>query len=256
MSLTSTKPLTLSSLSSFKDSLISSTKNTINNITDGANDLLTSEIRTPSFGSTSTSNPTIISSASESSGSFFSSMTWQTWIIIILVLALLGLNIFTYLAKGTAELTQLIDTIFGPILKLFGYATIQTTKQVIEKGTDGINAVSNTAVSGLDKLEKAASGKQAESSLPVQNANDDNSIDHWQENPLDKALHNAQLGGDQSVEPDEANSNIQYSGKSGYCYIGDSNGVRTCAKVGVNDTCMSGDIFPSNEICINPNLRV
>jgi hypothetical protein len=25
--------------------------------------------------------------------------------------------------------------------------------------------------------------------------------------------------------------------------------------VGPNDTCMSGDIFPSQDICVNPSLR-
>jgi hypothetical protein len=26
--------------------------------------------------------------------------------------------------------------------------------------------------------------------------------------------------------------------------------------VGMNDTCMSGDIFPTSAVCVNPNLRV
>lgn len=43
--------------------------------------------------------------------------------------------------------------------------------------------------------------------------------------------------------------------KIGYCYIGSDNSVRTCAKVGLGDVCMSGDIFPSRDICINPSLR-
>jgi hypothetical protein len=37
--------------------------------------------------------------------------------------------------------------------------------------------------------------------------------------------------------------------------VGEDRGIRTCAEVGVNDECMSGDIFPSQELCINPNLR-
>lgn len=255
--LPSTQPLSLSSLSSFKDSLISSTKNTITSLTEGANNIITNgtdSISGSSIGISSTSNST----STSDTGSFFSNITWQTWVIIILILALLGLNIFTYLAKGTQEITSLLDTIFGPILKLFGFATLETTKQVIQTGAEGakagINIVAGTAVSGINKVEQVATGKQAESSIQGTNATDI-SIDGWQENPLDKALHNAQMDREQ-VEPDEANSNIQYSGKAGYCYIGDSNGVRTCAKVGVNDSCMSGDIFPSNEICINPNLRV
>jgi len=241
--LPSTQPLSLSSLSSFKDSLISSTKNTITSLTEGTNDIFTS-------GTSGTSD----------SGTFFSNISWGTIIILILVLALLGLNIFTYLAKGTQEITSLLDSIFGPILKFFGYATLQTTKQVIETGAEGtkagIDIVAGTAVSGINKIEQVATGKQAQSSIQGGSATDI-SIDGWQENPLDKALHNAkQEYANEQVMPDEANSNIQYSGKSGYCYIGDSNGARTCAKVGVNDTCMSGDIYPSNEICINPNLRV
>lgn len=251
--LPSTQPLSLSSLSSFKDSLISSTKNTITNLTEGASDIFTSGNNTDSITGSSIG----ISSSSSSSNS---GISWQTIIIIILILALLGLNIFTYLAKGTQEITSLLDTIFGPILKLFGFATLQTTKQVIQTSAEGtkagINIVAGTAVSGINKIEQVATGKQSQSSIQGTSATDI-SIDSWQENPLDKALHNAkQEYANDQVMPDDSNSSIQYSGKAGYCYIGDSNGVRTCAKVGVNDTCMSGDIYPSNEICINPNLRV
>ena len=44
--------------------------------------------------------------------------------------------------------------------------------------------------------------------------------------------------------------------KSGYCYVGKDRGHRSCVKIDENNTCMSGDIFPSQEICVNPNLRV
>jgi hypothetical protein len=55
---------------------------------------------------------------------------------------------------------------------------------------------------------------------------------------------------------DDANSVIQKRGKSGFCYIGEDNNVRTCIEVGKNENCMSGDIYPSMAICMNPNLRV
>jgi hypothetical protein len=41
----------------------------------------------------------------------------------------------------------------------------------------------------------------------------------------------------------------------GYCYIGKNNNVRNCAKVSSKNKCMSGDIFPTMDLCINPNLR-
>tara|TARA_Y100000780_G_C13694281_1_gene420776 strand:- start:3155 stop:3556 length:402 start_codon:yes stop_codon:yes gene_type:complete len=51
-------------------------------------------------------------------------------------------------------------------------------------------------------------------------------------------------------------SNDEISGKRGYCYIGTDKGYRSCIYVGRNDTCMSGDIFPTMDVCINPKLRV
>ena len=55
--------------------------------------------------------------------------------------------------------------------------------------------------------------------------------------------------------PIETTSVGQTNLKSGYCLIGDVNGTRTCLKVGENDTCMSNKIYPSLEICRDPNLR-
>jgi hypothetical protein len=46
------------------------------------------------------------------------------------------------------------------------------------------------------------------------------------------------------------------SSKSGWCYIGEDRGFRSCIDVGENDKCMSGDIFPTSDICVNPNLRM
>jgi hypothetical protein len=56
--------------------------------------------------------------------------------------------------------------------------------------------------------------------------------------------------------PDDATSNTQSSkSKSGYCYIGEDRGFRSCIQVSPNVQCMSGEIFPSMDICVNPNLR-
>lgn len=43
--------------------------------------------------------------------------------------------------------------------------------------------------------------------------------------------------------------------KSGFCYIGEDRGFRSCVHVKSGNKCMSGDIFPTQAICINPNLR-
>ena len=44
--------------------------------------------------------------------------------------------------------------------------------------------------------------------------------------------------------------------KNGWCLIGNDKGYNSCVKVGYNDYCMSGDIYPTKDICLNPSLRL
>jgi hypothetical protein len=44
--------------------------------------------------------------------------------------------------------------------------------------------------------------------------------------------------------------------ENSYCYIGTENGQRECTNAYAGDVCMSGQIFPKMEICINPRLRI
>ena len=234
-----------------------------------------------------------IATRSVSSGSsvidFFTSITWQTWLIIVLILAFLGINIFSYLASGTQETIHIFggvfDKIFAPILQLLGYQTLETTKQTVQTSATGAKAgvdmVANTTTSAINVIETTASktnsgtntntntntnikGQNAPSSLSVNNSQSVpnqiqmekqmNELEDWQQHNLQKALDDASIP--QEVRPDDSLSRIQkQTGKSGWCFIGEDRGFRTCSEIGVNDQCMSGDVFPSQEICMNPNLR-
>ncbi len=44
--------------------------------------------------------------------------------------------------------------------------------------------------------------------------------------------------------------------KQGFCYIGTDRGIRSCIDVIPGDKCMSGQIFPRMDICVNPSLRL
>jgi short subunit fatty acids transporter len=44
--------------------------------------------------------------------------------------------------------------------------------------------------------------------------------------------------------------------ESGFCYIGTDRGIRSCIRVNPGDKCMSGQIFPRSDICVNPSLRL
>ena len=216
-----------------------------------------------------------VSSNSSSFASYFFSISLQTWIIIILILALLGINIFAYLAKGTQETALIFQKIFGPILTFFNYSALETTKQTIDLTATGTKSatdiVSNTATNLIDNIQQTPvgtstglsipRGQTASSSFPQslnQNVNQNVNVTQNQnlnqdQDSLSRALDNAKQA--DNVSPDDSRSSIQTTGKSGWCYIGEEQGTRTCSEIGVNDVCMSGNVFPNLEICMNPNLR-
>jgi hypothetical protein len=191
-----------------------------------------------------------ISETPSVTGSYFQNISWTTWVIIIFVLSFLGINIFAYLAKGTQGVTDITKPLIDIILSIFG----KITGQVINISAEGAKSVVNTTAgvvdSGLSKVQDIATGTLVENTFPQP--------DITQSNALNRALNtSAQTGPNTNdYEADESSSNIQNGApKAGWCYIGEDRGFRSCAKVGINDKCMSGDIFPSHEICVNPSLR-
>ena len=219
--------------------------------------------------SSNNSAPSTLSSNS-SEGGFLSSLfsvSITTWIIIILILAFLGFNIFVYLAKGTEGITNF----FKPIIIQFTTLIAMITGKVVNTTATGAKAVVDTTAgvldSGLTEIQKASSGdydtqgKKASSTTggtTLTNAIPQADVMH--NNTLNKALNNSNveknIGQTHDYVADDATSSIQKNQtKGGYCYIGEERGHRSCMRVNENDTCMSGEIFPTSEICINPSLR-
>lgn len=208
----------------------------------------------PDIFSTNTSSD--VSSNGTGFFDWVQNMSAMTWILIILFLAFLGFNIFVYLAKGT----ETLNSVFSPIINMFSGVFGNTVGQVVDVSAEGAKAVVNTSANvidtGLSEVQKITpnNAKSSVSSVPVTK----NQPDVMSNNSLNKALNTSQSSKNPNneYEADEASSNIQ-SGppKSGWCYIGEDRGFRTCAEVGPNDKCISGDIFPSQDLCVNPNLR-
>jgi len=211
------------------------------------------------------SSPTILSTVSNTSTNntgFFDSLqniNATTWIVIILILAFLGFNIFVYLAKGTQDITSF----FGPLLQKILGTTTSVAGQAIDVSAEGAKAVvSGTAGAvntGLTAVQNVTPNQTPTSIKTQQIQNTIQPPDQVANTALNKALNSSKTQ-EQNDEyhANEASSSL-YSGastgKAGWCYIGEDRGFRSCAHVGVNDKCMSGDIFPSQEICVNPNLR-
>lgn len=204
-------------------------------------------------------------SSSSDSGFFdgFKNISISTWIIIILILAFLGFNIFVYLAKGTQTVVDIFAPLVGGLFKTTAVVAGETvdiaadgakvvvggTRDIVDKTADAIDTGLTAIQDITPNIPPSAMKGQPINQPPVSQG--------------DQSTLNRQLNTRQQVQqmPEkdyqahEASTSVHSAGKSGWCFIGEDRGFRSCAEVGVNDTCMSGDIFPTHEMCMNPNLR-
>ena len=183
------------------------------------------------------------------------------YLLIIIVLGFLGINLFSYLGNVIEYLKSIFGPAFNTILSFFGVAVGETAKTAIDvasKGTKlgvdvasqgtklGVDVVSGTLTTGINVLESTLDGNAVK-----------NNIDSGK-NSLNKALQNAERNVNREFIPDgpiDRKPTSKIEGNLGFCYIGEYKGFRSCASITESDKCLSGDIFPTREICINPNLR-
>lgn len=196
-------------------------------------------------------------------------ITWPVWLIIFIILAFLGFNIFVLVGQGAENIGSWSDAIIDKIKESGKLAnTIKNTIFVSATGTKGI--IDGTADVSNDVLEKVQDTtnvglvpqgtETSTSNLPQTTIANSQPLVNSQNTNLNNALNNPSVQqaavSNGSYQADDALSSIQSAGsKSGWCFIGEDRGFRSCAYVNSGDECMSGSIFPSNEICINPSLR-
>lgn len=202
------------------------------------------------------------SSSLDSSSSYTTSLLVRG-VLIVLLLSLIGFNVFTYLDDITAWFGDTFGAPFRAVARYLGYAatdTAQTTVDVAAQGTkSAVDIAAGAASSGIGVLQQTigqrqGSDQQQQGQTPSQQGQNMDQSEMSSNAGLQRALSHAKK---ESPQPDDATSRTQrqHTGKSGYCYIGEDRGFRSCIKVGEEDTCMSGDIFPTQAICINPRLR-
>lgn len=178
--------------------------------------------------------------SSDSGMSFFKILLYI--LIAILLLAFIGVNLFNYLAQGT----DIITNITRPFVDFIATITGNTTKTAVTNTSTGSKTIVDNLEKGtvgtVDFIQKnikdtANKGSNNTSTKSVVSTeNDDSLVDNKKNND----------------EPEPTRTN---SLNHGYCYVGKINDTRYCAKVSGRDQCMSGDIYPSMDICVNPNLR-
>tara|TARA_B100000902_G_C27282509_1_gene902579 strand:+ start:27 stop:749 length:723 start_codon:yes stop_codon:yes gene_type:complete len=218
---------------------ISSVKPSITNVNSGSirppsTKLSSPQISLPKFSSNTATNKasiisTRLSDIKDSVSTKTNGLNYFTiirYIFIIIIILFLGYNLFAYLGGG-------------PLIGLGGlfkrdYDQSDKKNKLTQK---------NLNKGGVNKLNKALNKKKI-----LRNKIDDNT------NSSGRALKEPSV--DAIPLPDESDSKTQRGTmKPGFCYVGEDRGIRSCVKVNESDMCMSGDIFPTQAICVNPSLR-
>jgi len=214
-------------------------------------------------------------SSSNSSDGFFSTDGKTSYMrigLIVVILLFLGVNIFSYLGDFLQVVKEALAPILKNILESLGYVVTETTKDVTQLSAEGaklgIDVAAGTVESGINviqgqlDIEQGPSYSSGNRNTTINGQNSTQGNAQRKSKPTDSvsnSLSNALADAEYNSEPlpDDATSSTQRVGpnKSGYCYIGEDRGFRSCIQVKDGDTCMSGDIFPSQAICVNPSLR-
>tara|TARA_B110000305_G_scaffold207510_1_gene239066 strand:+ start:136 stop:774 length:639 start_codon:yes stop_codon:yes gene_type:complete len=180
----------------------------------------------------------------EKGNSFFSKIGWKMWIVIIIILTFLGVNVFFYLAQGSEFIASLLNPLLGASLGVVG----ETVDVTAEGGKKAVDVVGNTTKIGL--LETQTVAKKAKNYNKLTSSKLDFGLpDIPDSNTLNRNI-NTKRKKEKNIGTYDATDT---SGE--WCYVGEYNGVRNCRKLEKGDVCMSGNIFPNRDICINPSLR-
>lgn len=193
-------------------------------------------------------------STSESPG-----INWLSIILGIIILGFLVFVFYKYYTKGENIFENIYEKIYFKIKDFIEYIKnwFQSTATYIKSAPTKIenhmkedHGVQEKKPEPKPEPEHKSAQKQA------------HEIDEKNEKELSHVLNQATpnyTSPESGYEADDSYSSIQKSkssSKSGWCYIGEDRGFRSCINIGENDTCMSGDIFPRSDICVNPNLRM
>ena len=157
-----------------------------------------------------------------------------------IVICLIIFYLIIYLGNIKDIVINTLISTYNTILTFFGITIAESVKTVKDVGTIGLTATSDIVNTTIEHATHIV----------------DNTTSNIHSNINKENKYNA-ISNDEPI-PDNDGSLIQSnssSKKSGWCFVGQQNGFRSCVKITDADKCMSGNIFPSRDICINPTLR-
>ena len=186
--------------------------------------------------------------------SFFQNIAWYWWLFLVFILLFLVGNMLGFIQSGETGLINYYQNLFRTLyIRITAFLGFENPGTIPEVKTD--TQLTTTIKTDNGEFVSPPSFFSQNIDLTSGNKNNDLQSSLSKSNNRNKNNPKSETT---SYEADDSASTIQSSrpgGQSGWCYIGEDRGFRSCTKVNETDVCMSGNIFPSEDICMNPNLR-
>jgi hypothetical protein len=191
--------------------------------------------------------PNIIPASTPTEESIFSGKNVLLIVLVfLLVLSMVGINLLAVSAGVLDNLAKIIGPVTIQLGSMFGYSAgelINTTATVAgDVATTGVDIAEGTLkdIGGL--LVNASKGGMSE--------HDKKSLDTVLGKSSSEKCDPKPANTDNAIQkPISANKP-----KAGWCFVGEYDGSRSCVGMEEHDKCMSGQVFPSQKMCLNPTL--
>lgn len=178
-------------------------------------------------------------------------------LLTLLVLSFIGINLLSISGNLVGELAKIFGPTFVHLASMFGYSTGELINNSADVAADatklGVDIAEGTAQNIGNLLKMASQGGMDE--------NQRKELDRLLNSPncpssVGKALTQPAKHKD-DAKPAKSDDAIQkpissQKSKAGWCFVGDYDGKRGCIELDEHDKCMSGQIFPSQKMCLNP----
>lgn len=172
-------------------------------------------------------------------------------LVVLLILSFLGINLLDIISDIIKYIVSLFEPIVSQLLSLLGY----TAGNVLNKSAD---IVSDTGKITLDIAEGTVQNvgnlmiKASKNNL---NPNTRAKLERTLEDDIDNNYLNTNYSMPENDVTENPIQNPISSSKTGWCLVGEYKNKRGCIEVTEQDKCMSGQIFPSQQICLNANMQ-
>jgi hypothetical protein len=158
-------------------------------------------------------------------------------LVVLLLLSILGINILSMLGNLIQSVALIVGPFVTQVLSIFGY----TLGTAIDKTEDVVRTTTKTGIDILGGAVDDVAGLLKSG---------------YSSSPLDSKL----MSSDYKLKTPSADSTTSpiqkpiSSTKTNWCLVGEYEGRRGCVEIGNEDKCLSGQIFPNRQSCLNPTF--